>query len=34
MVTHYGILREDILAFLAATAEIVGVRKRASLIPA
>jgi threonine aldolase len=34
LVTHYGILREDVLAFLAATSEILGARRRAPLIPA
>ncbi len=34
MVTHHGVLREDILAFLATTSEILGARKRVPLVPA
>jgi threonine aldolase len=34
MVTHYGVLREDILAFLATSSEVLGARKRAPLVPA
>ncbi len=32
MVTHYGVLREDIVAFLETTAEILGARKRAPFV--
>ncbi len=32
MVTHYGVLREDIVAFLETTSEILGTRKRAPFV--
>jgi threonine aldolase len=32
MVTHYGVLREDIVAFLGITSEILGARTRAPIV--
>jgi threonine aldolase len=34
MVTHYGVLREDIVAFLETTSEILGARKQVRLVSA